>query len=378
MAIPGGTWEFPLENGIVVVRPDLPLLFWLNPTAGLIWRNYRETLSAKAAADLLVEVFGISRELAAQDVTAILNSWSRTGLLGPTQTPATPRWDGHHGESMAVGYCGIEGTTFLLETDSPEVIAEVGPRLEGLRVGACQPDVTISIWSGADDTFAIVVGAECVAVEQGVRAARTVLFQEIVRLARSGREWLALLHAGACGIDGRVVLFPAASYSGKSTLAATLRANGFALYSDDFVGIETDGLGVPAMPFAIAVRRGSWNVLRDWIPELERCDAVERFGEQVKFLPIQQTGGLTPGTAVAIVFSEWVAGAEISVRSLSTAEVIERLNESGFWVAHDEASIGTFLGWLERMPKYAIQYGELTDAVAQVRAIALPIEPESK
>ncbi|HEX3876662.1 MAG TPA: PqqD family peptide modification chaperone [Bryobacteraceae bacterium] len=369
-AVPPETWEFPVENGLIVARPDVPCLFSMNQTASLIWRAYCETASPNSAADTLVETFGISRELATKDVDATVNNWANAGLLGRVESIALPQWDGQHGEPCDAMYCSIEGTAFLLLTDCPAVSAELAPRLAGIRVAACKPGVTIAVWGMADDRFVIVADEECIAIEKGVRPARAVLFQELIRRARSGRDWLALLHAGACGIGGRCVLFPASSYSGKSTLAAALMASGFALYSDDFTGIEADSLQIPAMPFAIAARRGSWDVLRPWIPDIDDSPALESYGEQVKFLPVPHADGLAAGDAVAIVFTQWAAHVEVSERTLSTADVIARLSGSGFWVRHDRASIGAFIAWLDRLPKSTLEYGELTDAIARVSALA--------
>lgn len=366
--VPTEIWEFSVGNGFVVVRPDLPYLFCLNSTARIIWQAYRRTGSREVAADVLVDTFGIARELATDDVATTLSSWTQAGLLGQARPEAPPKWNGLKGEPLSPGYFALEGTRFEVLTDSADVIEEVTPRLAGIRVQPCTPDVRIGIWTVADDLFAIVEGDRCVAIQSGVRATRALLFQELARLARPGRDWLALLHAGACGMDGRCVLFPASSYAGKSTLAAALMANGFTLYSDDFLGLESDTLKIPAMPFATAIRLGSWDVLRPCIPDIDQYPVHEGFGEQVKFLPLPEPLGV-PAEAIAIVFSQWIAGAEISFEPLSTAEVIERLNESGFWVRPDEPSIAAFLDWLERLPKFALRYGELSDAITQVNAI---------
>ncbi len=353
----------------MVARPDVPFLFCLNATAKLIWQVYSETASPEAAVNALVETYGIPADVAAEDVNCTLSEWMQAGLLGVSQNAPQRQAASARGEASVIAYCSIEDTTFLLLTDSPEVTAEVLPQLDAIRIAACTPDVTIAVWSDADGYFVIEAGGESSIWAQGVGEARAVLFQELVRRAKPERQWLALLHAAACGMDGRCVLFPAASYSGKSTLAAALTANGFALYSDDFVGIEADTLRIPAMPFGIAVRRGSWDVLRPWIPEIDHHKVVERLGEPVKFLPTAPACEAVPGHAAAMVFSEWVANSAVSVRRLSTAEAIACLHVSGFWVAQNRTSIGAFLTWLERMPKFALQYGDLMSAVEQVQAI---------
>jgi len=167
--VPTEAWEFPIDNGFVVVRPDVPLLFSLNRTASVIWTAYRETGSENRAAEILAATFNISLDLATKDVLATLNCWASAGLLGPIQS-ATPReWNGRHGEASVVAYCSIEGTRFLLLTDSQAVMAELAPRLAGVRVEACKPDVTLAVWGCADDCFAIVVGEECIGMEQGVQ-----------------------------------------------------------------------------------------------------------------------------------------------------------------------------------------------------------------
>ena len=285
----------------------------------------------------------------------------------PTQPPSPARVGRAAWPGSVVCYCSIEGRTFLVLTDCPEFMAEVTPRLAGLRVEARPPDVTMGVWRTADDGMAILAGEELVSVEKGVRAARVILFQELVRRARSGREWVALVHAAAFGADGRCVLMPAASGSGKSTLAAALMASGFAIYSDDFAGIAAGNFQIPAMPFPIAIRRGAWDVLRTWIPDLDDRPGAETLTEHATFLPVSR--GAKPASAVAIAFTEWVEGSGVSVQKLSTAEAIGRFDQSGFWVAHDRDSIGAFLAWLDVLPKFALRYGDLTDAVAQVATI---------
>ncbi len=362
------TWEFPAETGCVIVRQNVETLFYLNATATVVWNAYRKAGLREQAADELTRHFRIPRERAIADVTATLRDWTSAGLLGPLPSHSKPSWDGKHGEPIVIACCSIEGTSFLLVTDSVAVFDEVGPRLDGVRVHACSPDVTFAVWACGENLFALIAGDELISVEEGVQAARAVLFQELVLRARPGREWLALLHAAACGVDGSCVLFPASSFSGKSTLAAALMATGFDLYSDDFVGIEVSGMQIPAMPFALAIREGSWEVLRNCFPAIEQLKAAKTLGSRVKFMPISG-GELVPATAVALVFSEWHAGAAVSIQTLALPEVLSRLNTSGFWVRHDKVQIDAFLAWLERIPKFALRYGDLAQAVEQVRSI---------
>lgn len=362
-------WEFPFDDGVVVARADVPSLFCMNQTASAIWSAYRQTGKLADAAESLAQRFSIPHALAARDVAATVQSWEIEGLLGPPRTIVDSKWDGKHGKPLVVGHCAIEGTVFLIVTDSPAIAAEVAPRLAGIRAPAQTPDVTIALWSCGAGAYALISGEECVAVEEGVLAARTVLFQELVCRARAGREWLALMHAAACGRRGHCILLPASSYSGKSTLAAAWKARGATLYSDDFVGLTAGDLRIPAMPFALALRQGSWPVLQSWIPELDHCTPVELNRQLVKFLPASANNDPIAAQAAGLVFSEWSAGAELSVQELGSAEVLGRLQDSGFWVRHDRGSIAAFLSWIERLPKFAMRYGDLAEAVAAIESL---------
>lgn len=84
-AVPVETWEFPLENGCVVVRSDIPRLFWLNTMAHVIWSAYRQTNAEPATVAILAQTFDISQELAAHDVRETLTNWNSNGLQGPSQ-----------------------------------------------------------------------------------------------------------------------------------------------------------------------------------------------------------------------------------------------------------------------------------------------------
>lgn len=62
---------------------------------------------------------------------------------------------------------------------------------------------------------------------------------------------LLCLHAAAVEIDGRLVVFPSTSRSGKSTLCARLAAEGFRIFADDMLPIDASGRG---RSFGVALR----------------------------------------------------------------------------------------------------------------------------
>ena len=183
--------------------------------------------------------------------------------------------------------------------------------------------------------------------KKGVGATRAVLLQEIVRSCR-GRDCLAVFHAGACGSNSRCVVFPAGTQSGKTTLAAVLMKMGLTFYSDDSVLLERDTLSVPVMPFALTVREGSWDVLNPRFPELQDLPILPRYGQRVRFLPpVRMKGDGQCGQVAAIVFVRFNPESATEIGPVDTLQTLLRLQESGFWVAHDQQSIRAFLAWIQ-------------------------------
>lgn len=80
------------------------------------------------------------------------------------------------------------------------------------------------------------------------------------------------LHAGVVGWKGQAIIFPAKSFSGKSTLTAELVKNGAEYYSDEYAVLKSDGL-VETFPKAISMRYFGGTRERD-VP-------VEEFGGRV-------------------------------------------------------------------------------------------------
>ncbi len=61
------------------------------------------------------------------------------------------------------------------------------------------------------------------------------------------------LHSGVVALNGKAILIPGNSYSGKSTLVAELVRNGAVYYSDEYAILDRDGL-VHSFPRPLAMR----------------------------------------------------------------------------------------------------------------------------
>jgi hypothetical protein len=65
------------------------------------------------------------------------------------------------------------------------------------------------------------------------------------------------VHAGAVSHRGSVIVVPAMSFGGKTTLVAALVEAGAVYYSDEFAVLDREGLVIP-YPKPLSVRNGGW------------------------------------------------------------------------------------------------------------------------
>lgn len=360
-------WEFSISGGLVLAVVDFDGFFFLNPSAGFIWKELRQGSPTQRIAARLAAAFNIPADIALRDVSATLEQWSGTLLARRrTQEPSEQmRLPSHVPLGSAFDY-RLNGRRFRIFLDSAELEAEIVPRLTHLTTLSAPPDFTLSLFTGPD-AIHLFRGTHFFATEETVSAARAILLQEMVRLSRGEREWVALLHAGACGAGSKCVVFPAATNAGKSTLTAVLMQSGFAFYADDSVAIGKSTLHIPPMPFGLAIREGSWPVVKARFPGFDALPVKERFGQQVRFLPPAAEGD--PAPAAALVFPRYDPASATSITRLDTLDALIRLKESGFWVEHTRESIRTFVDWVESLPCYHIVYSNVEDAVTFVRTI---------
>jgi hypothetical protein len=371
--LPEGIWEFPIGDFLVLARPDVAGLYILNPSARFIWDTLKAVVPVAELVQAFAGTYDIPLEVAARDVEQTLSQW-QSGLLaeqGSSLSAASPAPTGIPDRSAEDCFTRdylIQGKSVRIILQTAELVDEIAPRLESLQYAPSAPDFTFKVVEDPDG-FRIYCNEICVANQDSVAAARGILLQEIVRTCR-GRDWLAVFHAGACGSNSRCVVFPAGTHSGKSTLAAVLMKMSLTFYSDDSVPLERDTLSVPVMPFGLMIREGSWDVLCPRLPELEDAPIFSRWGQRVRFLAPLGMKDESPCAQVgAIVFARFTPDAANEITALDPLHTLLRLQESGFWVAHDEQSIGAFLAWMESTPSFTLRYSDVDEAASMIRRL---------
>jgi hypothetical protein len=350
-------WEFPVDDGLVLVRPDVQGFFLLNKTARLVWRDFNQGLALAEIVAGLVAHFCIPPEVARRDIEAAIASW-RDGLLSPSPPSVRLPPGLVTGTEVCPVDCLVNGNPMRVVLELGEVWDEIAPRLEPVRIEAPDPRYTFTVGSSAGRVLVFRDGI-CIGDEENSAGARAILLQAMASLT----EPLAILHAGGCG----GVLLAGQSHCGKSTLCAALMGRGLAYYCDDSAVLDRE-FRVTPMPFPVMLRSGSWPSIEDRFPAFKDSPVYRRWDTEVRFLtPVTAPG---PAAVTALIFVRHERGAETQLAELSVLDSLLALQRSGFWVEHARESIERFLSWLAGIGRYNLRYSKLEDAEGIVVGLA--------
>jgi hypothetical protein len=100
---------------------------------------------------------------------------------------------------------------------------------------------------------------------------------EILEVAYRSTPKLAVLHAAAIVQNEAALLFIGSQGSGKSTLVASLCAEGATYLADDLCPLDQSGRLLP-IPAPQAIKEGSWTILEQSHPQLLESPIYQRFG----------------------------------------------------------------------------------------------------
>lgn len=148
------------------------------------------------------------------------------------------------------------------------------------------------------------------------RLVRTHDFEDVLRLLEQDMELYIgdqarrriFVHAGVVGWNGRAILVPGRSGSGKSSLVRALVEAGASYYSDEFAVLDARGRVHP-YPIPLAIRPGP--------------DEAARTRYRVE--EIGGVAGTRPLPVALIVITRWLEGSQFRPRPLSPGRAVLEL-----------------------------------------------------
>jgi hypothetical protein len=147
--------------------------------------------------------------------------------------------------------CSAYGVTIALQTTA-DLIEYLPTPLTPHGVEAdwgARPAVVFKFCSMRSSTglllYVVAENGKAVFAAADVREAVQVLESRMHLQVAARSENYVFVHAGVVAWEGRALMLPGASHSGKSTLVAALVAAGATYYSDEYAAIDREGLVHP-------------------------------------------------------------------------------------------------------------------------------------
>ena len=180
-----------------------------------------------------------------------------------------------------------------------------------------------------------------------------------------------VIHSATLERKGLGLLMPAPPGSGKSTLCAALVGRGWRLLSDEFALIDpATGLLRP-VPRPIALKNGSIDLIRRWIPDaVFGPDAVNSEGQTVAHMRAPApsiAAAALPARPALVVVPRFVAGAETTLTPLTRARTALHLADSSFnYNFHGRAGFERLAEIASTSRGTLLRYSRLDEGVAAV------------
>lgn len=365
------THLFILDDEAVLYSHLASEIYWFNTAATLIWCSLELGHSRPETATALASAIGCSHDEAQRHIAAALTRWDALGVLAGSDTIARklrprPEPPAISVPNAALPPClpmsaAIERQYQLLATNVLVRFATaaqevwVHPVLAHLEHREPTSHATVSVANND--------GIHCIYLD-GLAYARCTRHEELAPLVEAAvrqpaiknHRYLLYIHAGVVCDGGSVILMPAPSGRGKSTLTAGLMHAGFQYFSDEVALLEEGSFHTASVSLSLCVKSTAWDRLAPLFPELRDLAEHQRpDGKIVKYLP-------PPARALPkdrkrsapvrrIVFPYYDPSAKTVLRSLSKGEALHRLLDQclALPLDLDFARVEALVRWISRI-----------------------------
>jgi hypothetical protein len=356
-----------LDGELVLVRRDGRKILLLNDSARVCWEALAPSGRADAASQALAEAFDLPLTHARADAAAFL---TRLGdeADGLARGGARPS----HCRTLPSAVAAAEtyalcGVPLRLDFGS-EALAEVfRPLLLPTRVGGDVPPAAALRITMEGRTILVADATTVIGQSRDIEEAIGLVIDAILERSYRGARWMAILHAAAIGDGDGAILLPGVNGAGKTTLALALVASGLHYLSDDMAPLDgTTGCVVP-VPFAAALKPGSWPVLRRAFSQIAALPTHAGRDGARRFLNL--IGHTAPGPLpprLILVPRRGPVGRP-SLRRLRPAEVLAAILAARCWVSPEPDLQARWFALLAEVPAFELSYRSVDEAVPLVR-----------
>lgn len=185
-------------------------------------------------------------------------------------------------------------------------------------------------------------------------------------IARQAHHLLQF-HAASLEKNGRGILFPGKTGTGKSTLAAALVARGWRLFSDEFALVAMDSLRLLPLARPIALKNEAIDLIRALDPDVPTSASAEvrRKGLMCHRAPPRESVRRMdePAIPAAMVFPNFRPGADSRLDAIPKAQAMQRAIECSFnYRDLGRAGFDRLVALVDGCGCYELTYGDLAGA----------------
>ena len=368
--------ESDLDGSKVLFHLGDRRLHFLNGTAAAIWDELRHATTLRELTSALSRTFAAEPSEIRSDVERTVGQFRADGLAvdGDRAAFGHPSAESP-GETVARVDLPASGAYAALDarvgvrSDDAEVLAVLGRILDPLALED-DPTVVLAVAQQSERVWTVTLG-DGAPFSVGSRLAAVLrALGEVNNAAVASAPRDLVLHAGAVGDASGVVLLPAGSNHGKSTLTTALVRAGFGYLTDEAAAVA-DGLVVRPFPKAIALDPGSFPLFPDLAPP-EEPDGLERaLACREWHVAPDAVGATAPtGPARVVVCPHWRPGSTTRLHRSDPTEALHLLIGEAFdFRRGGQVVFERLVGLVARIPVYRLGYSDLREAVAVVEQL---------
>ena len=388
--IPEYVHSYLLDNELLVFAEGTRSLYRLNSSAAFIWCCCEEGLSHQSITAELAQAFNLPASEAESVVSMILSEWVTLGLVGQGSKSSRS-----HPEDQADTQGTADAALTAANENEYQYKRERRYRLleTVIRIRFSEPDmeqiadaVFAHLGVSNDEPYNLCLDIhrdsegyslrcneelveECVTEEELAPLLHAYAGGE----AYSRTEYLIAIHAAAVSHGDECIVLPAKAGNGKSTLTGALIGSGFQYCTDELVLLKRQTHTVQTVPVGIALKPGSWQLLRPLHPELEDLPVSLRpDGKRVRYLlPAKQA--FPDNTARSypvhsLVFPAYQATHTTGLDRISPADALCRLAEAGYDMEGglDKDRVSELVDWINGISCYELRVNDLQEAVTMM------------
>jgi hypothetical protein len=331
-------------------------VYELNDTAAEVWRSLHDGRAPRSIVERLVKE-GHAPASADGYVSSMLAEWNRLGIRPPLQKLVRSCANERLRQSI-----DLTGLRICLRFRMPQAQAS-SQIFEHLAVDGQSHDVTFDI---------VNRGRECHLYRNrqwidacSCEGLAPVLKGRLMTEVLQGDTHVLALHAATLAFRRRLLLLCGRPGAGKSTLTLALAHAGFGFASDDLALLHTDGK-VSGVPFAAAVKPGSWPLVAKLWPRLLHAPVFVRGdGKRVRYVvphAIDSPGAKPVGWVVLLCRER---NADATLAPIDFSEALEGLL-AGAYADRERLTTAGFAALITAVARarcFRLVYADLNDAV---------------